>query len=186
MVKVMLTSNIKSLFLPLLVTSTIGGMAQLSIFRGFDKKSDWKKDFKMNEDADVRREVMATMEETAGKPGRPRLQRETHDIENYLLGDKPAVKQEISSILAEMEYDYDLAFLKEALIQSNHLEDIPFSTFYHAICELTEKDYKYDRAQRMDTQIKFYSDEFKTSKKPRMMRGRKLVRYWTKRFSSIH
>ena len=50
---------------------------------------------------------------------------------------------------------------------------------------VAEKDYKYDRAQRMDTTINFRSQEFETSKKPRLMRGRRLVRIWTKRLLQI-
>ena len=178
--------NMMGLFMPSLVSNTIGKMAQTSIANGFDKKADWKADFKKNENKDLRREVMATIEETAGKHGRPHLQQERHDIDDHLIGDKSAVKQEISNILANMEHDYELAFLKEALIQSNHLDDdISFSKFHHAICTFAEKDYKYDRAQRMDTTINFRSQEFETSKKPRLMRGRRLVRIWTKRLLQI-
>ena len=50
---------------------------------------------------------------------------------------------------------------------------------------VAEKDYKYDRAQRMDTAINFRSQEFETSRKPRLMRGRRLVKIWTRRLLQI-
>ena len=180
------TSQLNSSYMPSLVTNGISMLVQTSISKGYDKKADWKADFKNQENADLRSEVLATIKETKGKHGRPLIQRETFEIDNYLIGDKIALKKEIKKMLEEMKSDYYLAYLKKALIESEHLDkSIKFPIFFHAICQFADKDYEYDRAQRLDTMIEFNKEEFEKSEKPKIKTGREVIERWTKRLEAI-
>ena len=180
------TSPLNSSYLPSLVTNGISMLVQTSISKGYDKKADWKADFKNQENANLRSEVLTTIKETKGKHGRPLIQRETFEIDNYLVGDKIALKKEIKKMLEEMKNDYYLAYLKKALIESIHLdENITFPEFFHAICQFADKDYEYDRAQRLDTMIVLKNEEFKKSEKPTLKTGREVIERWTKRLKAI-
>ena len=76
--------------------------------------------------------------------------------------------------------------MKKALIESEHLDkSIKFPIFFHAICQFADKDYEYDRAQRLDTMIVFKKEEFEKSEKPKIKTGREVIERWTKRLKAI-
>lgn len=168
------------------VKSAIGKLTKDSISQGYDSKSDWKNDFKNFEDPELRREVMQTIEETPGRKGRPHLEQEEFCIDDYLIAnDKEALKKQIQTALGEMQHDYDLAFIREALRRSHHLTDVSYPLFHHAICALADREYKYDQAQRMASLIEFRAAAFEASRDPRNLRGKRLIGQWRGMFAEV-
>ncbi len=173
-------------FMKMFVTSSIGKLASDSIRQGYDRKADWENDFDDVEDPDVRREVMRTIAETPGRKGRPHLEQKEYSIDDCLIAkDKEALKKQILAVLGEMQHDYDLAFIREALRCSNHLTAITYPFFHHAICVFSGMEFKYDRAQRMSTLIEFRHAEFVASHDPRNLRGKRMIRLWTDMFGEV-
>ena len=88
--------------------------------------------------------------------------------------------------LNDMEHEYETAYIKAALIRSHHLEPhISFSVFLRAICTFSDREYKYDTAQRVDSFIYHEQKRFKTSKSSKWQRGRRIVSYLTETFDEI-
>lgn len=166
--------------------SSISKLASDSIRQGYDRKADWENDFDDVEDPDVRREVMRSIAETPGRKGRPHLEQKEYSIDDCLIAkDKEALKEQILAVLGEMQHDYDLAFIREALRCSNHLADISYPFFHHAICVFSGMEFKYDRVQRMSTLIEFRNAEFVASHDPRNLRGKRMIRLWADMFSEV-
>lgn len=169
-----------------IVPALVGAMTKTSVTRGFDKKTDWKKDSKNYDSTELRHEVMNALEDSVGKHGRPRLEQEVYNIDEWLVGEKLVLKKTIMEMLEEMEHDYELAYLWIALLRSNHLKkDTKFSKFFRVICGFANHEYQYDRAQRMATLIEHGKGTFESSKKPSIQRGRRWVNNWTNRLTAI-
>ena len=56
------------------------------------------------------------------------------------------------------------------------------SLFIRAICTFSGREYKYDPAQRVDTDIHHEEKKFMTSKSSKWQRGRRIVSYLTEVF----
>jgi hypothetical protein len=115
------------------------------------------------------------------------FQQEELSIDDILIADdKQALKEAFLMALNDMEHEYETAYIKAALIRSHHLEPhISFSVFLRAICTFSDREYKYDTAQRVDSFIYHEQKRFKTSKSSKWQRGRRIVSYLTETFDEI-
>lgn len=103
----------------------------------------------------------------------------------FIADNKQTLKMAILTSLNDMEHEYETAYIKAALIRSNHLAPhISLSVFLRAISAFSGREYKYDPAQRVDTVIYHDEKEFMASKSSKWQRGRRIVSYLTSVFGT--
>lgn len=104
------------------VKAVIASLVETSITQGLDKKAEWTKHSKEVEDAELRQTIKNTLDNTKGKHGRRTIQQEELSIDNILIAkNKVALKETILSALNDMENEYETAYIKAALLRTNHL-----------------------------------------------------------------
>lgn len=161
------------------VKALVEKFMETSVTHALDKKAEWTKQIKEVEDAELKQAMKNTLDNTKGKHGRGTVLQEEQSIDDILIGDdKEALKEAILTALNDMEHEYETAYIKAALIRSNHLDPhISFSVFLRAICIFSGREYKYDPAQRIDSFIYHDEKEFQSSKSSKWQRGRRIVSY---------
>ena len=166
------------------VKAVVVKQMETSVTNALDKKTEWTKQIKDVEDAELKQAMKNTLGNTKGKHGRRTFQQEEQSIDDILIADdKQALKEAILMALNDMEHEYETAYIKAALIRSHHLEPhISFSLFIRAICTFSGREYKYDPAKRVDTVIYHDEKKFMTSKSSKWQRGRRIVSYLTEVF----
>lgn len=166
------------------VKAIVEKLMETSVTNALDKKAEWTKQIKDVEDAELKQAMKNTLRDTKGKHGRRTFRQEEQSIDDILIADdKQALKEAILMALNDMEYEYETAYIKAALIRSHHLEPhTSFSSFLRAICTFSGRKYKYDPAQRVDTVIYHDEKEFMTSKSSKWQHGRRIVSYLTEVF----
>lgn len=154
-------------------------LVETSVTNALDKKAEWTKQIKGVEDAELKQILKDSLGNTKGKHGCRTVLQEELNIDDILIADdKQALKEALLTALNDMEYEYETAYIKAALIRSHHLDPhISFSEFLRAICTFSGKEYKYDPAQRVDTVIYREEKKFLTSKSSKWQRGRRIVSY---------
>ena len=166
------------------IKAVVDKLVETSIAKGFDKKAEWTKLNKEVENTELQQAIKNSLSNTKGKHGRRTIQQEELSIDDILIvDDKQALKKAILTALNNMEHEYETAYIKAALIRSNHLAPhISFSVFLRAISAFSGREYKYDPAQRVDTVIYREEKKFMTSKSSKWQRGRRIVSYLTSVF----
>ena len=169
------------------VKAIVESLVETSITKGLDKKTEWTKQSKGVEDSKLRQAIKTTLANTQGKHGRRTILQEERSLDDILIADdKHALKEAIMAALNDMEHEYETAYIKAALIRSNHLSsDISFAVFLRAICSFADKEYKYDSAQRVDSFILYEKKNFEASKSSKWQRGRRIVSYLTEVFRAM-
>lgn len=169
------------------IKTVIDKAVETSIRLAYDKKSEWKETGKGIEDTELREVISSTLAVTKGKHGRPILEKQTHTLDDYLIGDKDALKKEILHFIDDMERVYDLAHLWFVLKETKHLTAILYPTFHHAIENFTDRRFNPDRASRLATKLSNRGDreEFWNRKTSSSVQSKKIVTYWEKAFSMI-
>lgn len=170
------------------IKTVIDKAVETSIRLAYDKKSEWKETGKGIEDKELQQVINATLATTKGKHGRPILEKQTHNLDDYLIGDKDALKKEILHFINDMERIYDLAHLWFVLKETKHLTDILYPTFHHAIEKFTDRKFNPDRASRLAIKLSNKTDreDFWRRKTSSSVQSKKIVTYWTKAFCMIH
>lgn len=169
------------------VKAIVESLVETSITKGLDKKTEWTRQSKGVEDSELRQAIKTTLANTQGKHGRRTILQEERSLDDILIvDDKHALKEAIMAALNDMEHEYETAYIKAALIRSNHLSsDISFAVFLRAICSFADKEYKYDSAQRVDSFILYEKKNFEASKSSKWQRGRRIVSYLTEVFRAM-
>lgn len=169
------------------VKAIVEKFMEISVTHALDKKAEWTKQIKEEEDAELKQVMKNTLDNTKGKHGRRTALQEEQSIDDILIADdKEALKTAILTALDDMEHEYETAYIKAALIRSHHLDPhISFSVFLRAVSVFSGRDYKYDPAQRVDTVIYREEKKFMTSKNSKWQRGRRIVSYLTEIFGII-
>lgn len=167
--------------------TVIANLVGTSITQGLDKKAEWTKQSKEIEDIELRQTIKNALDNTKGKHGRRTIQQEELSIDDILISeDKDALKEAISVALNDMEHEYETAYIKAALLRTNHLvPSVSFATFLRAINQFSGRKYKYDPAQRTDSFIVYEKKQFYTSKSSKWQRGRRIVEYLTNIFDAV-
>lgn len=160
-------------------------MTETSLKGGYDKKADWKKYFGNKENKDARHAVLEAIDVTQAKHGRHRVEQRHYNIDDYLIGDKSRLKEEILNFLNEMSHDNDIAYLWKVLDETRHLKDVSFPDFHRALEGLWGRDIKYDRAQRLFTKLTVDRKEFAVAANRAAREGRALICKWVKVFEVI-
>ena len=162
-------------------------LVETSVANALDKKEEWTMQIKELEDAELKQAIKNTLGNTKGKHGRRTILQEEQGIDDILIAeDKQALKEAILTALNNMEHEYETAYIKSALIRSNHLDpNTSFAVFLRAINAFSGKEYKYDPAQRVDSFILYEKKQFETSKSSKWQRGRRIVSYLTEIFGSF-
>ena len=169
------------------VKTIIVNLVETSVTQGLDKKAEWTKQSKEIEDIEFRQTIKNALANTKGKHGRRIIQQEELSIDDILIAeDKSALKGAILSALNDMEHEYETAYIKAALLRTNHLvPSVSFATFLRAINQFSGRKYKYDPAQRTDSFIVYEKKQFYTSKSSKWQRGRRIVEYLTNIFDAV-
>ena len=159
------------------VKAVIANLAETSITQGLDKKAEWTKHSKDIEDVELRQTIKNALANTKGKLGRRTVQQEEHSLDDILIAeDKLALKEAILTALNSMEHEYETAYIKAALLRTNHLSpNVSFATFLRAINQFCGHEYKYDPAQRVDSFITINHKEFAVSGSSKWQRARRVV-----------
>lgn len=169
------------------VKTIIVNLVDTSVTQGLDKKAEWTKQSKEIEDIEFRQTIKNALANTKGKHGRRIIQQEEISIDDILIAeDKSALKGSILSALNDMEHEYETAYIKAALLRTNHLApNVSFATFLRAINHFSGREYKYDPAQRVDSFITINHKEFVVSSSSKWQRARRIVSGFVERFEKI-
>ena len=169
------------------VKTIIVNLVETSVTQGLDKKAEWIKQSKEIEDIEFRQTIKNALANTKGKHGRRIIQQEELSIDDILIAeDKSALKGAILSALNDMEHEYETAYIKAALLRTNHLApNVSFATFLRAVNHFSGREYKYDPAQRVDSFITINHKEFVVSSSSKWQRARRIVSGLVERFEKI-
>ena len=169
------------------VKTIIVNLVETSVTQGLDKKAEWTKQSKEIEDIEFRQTIKNALANTKGKHGRRIIQQEELSIDDILIAeDKSALKGAILSALNDMEHEYETAYIKAALLRTNHLDSkTSFATFLRAVNHFSGREYKYDPAQRVDSFITINHKEFFVSSSSKWQRARRIVSGLVERFEKI-
>ena len=169
------------------VKTIIVNLVETSVTQGLDKKAEWTKQSKEIEDIEFRQTIKNALANTKGTHGRRIIQQEELSIDDILIAeDKSALKGAILSALNDMEHEYETAYIKAALLRTNHLApNVSFATFLRAVNHFSGREYKYDPAQRVDSFITINHKEFVVSSSSKWQRARRIVSGLVERFEKI-
>ena len=169
------------------VKTIIVNLVETSVTQGLDKKAEWTKQSKEIEDIELRQTIKNALANTKGKHGRRTILQEELSIDNILIAqDKSALKGAILSALNNMEHEYETAYIKAALLRTNHLApNVSFATFLRAINQTYGREYKYDPAQRVDSFITINHKEFSVSGCSKWQRARRIISGLVETFEKI-
>lgn len=169
------------------VKAVIANLAETSITQGLDKKAEWTKHSKDIEDVELRQTIKNALANTKGKHGRRTVQQEEHSLDDILIAeDKLALKEAILTALNSMEHEYETAYIKAALLRTNHLvPSVSFATFLRAINQTYGREYKYDPAQRVDSFITINHKEFSVSGCSKWQHARRIISGLVETFEKI-
>ncbi|WP_294770533.1 hypothetical protein [Prevotella sp.] len=169
------------------VKTIIVNLVETSVTQGLDKKAEWTKQSKEIEDIEFRQTIKNALANTKGKHGRRIIQQEELSIDDILIAEgKSALKGAILSALNDMEHEYETAYIKAALLRTNHLApNVSFATFLRAVNHFSGREYKYDPAQRVDSFITINHKEFVVSSSSKWQRARRIVSGLVERFEKI-
>lgn len=159
------------------VKTIIVNLVETSVTQGLDKKAEWTKQSKEIEDIEFRQTIKNALANTKGKHGRRIIQQEELSIDDILIAeDKSALKGAILSALNDMEHEYETAYIKAALLRTNHLDSkTSFATFLRAVNHFSGREYKYDPGQRVDSFITINHKEFSVSSSSKWQRARRII-----------
>lgn len=159
------------------VKTIIVNLVETSVTQGLDKKAEWTKHQEGIEDIEFRQTIKNALANTKGKHGRRTIQQEELSIDDILIAeDKSALKGAILSALNDMEHEYETAYIKAALLRTNHLApNVSFATFLRAINQFFSREYKYDPGQRVDSFITINHKEFSVSSSSKWQRARRII-----------
>lgn len=169
------------------VKTIIVNLMETSVTQGLDKKAEWTKQSKEIEDIEFRQTIKNALANTKGKHGRRIIQQEELSIDDILIAeDKSALKGAILSALNDMEHEYETAYIKAALLRTNHLApNVSFATFLRAVNHFSGREYKYDPAQRVDSFITINHKEFVVSSSSKWQRARRVISGLVEGFEKI-
>lgn len=169
------------------VKTIIVNLVETSVTQGLDKKAEWTKQSKEIEDIEFRQTIKNALTNTKGKHGRRIIQQEELSIDDILIAeDKSALKGAILSALNDMEHEYETAYIKAALLRTNHLApNVSFATFLRAVNHFSGREYKYDPAQRVDSFITINHKEFVVSSSSKWQRARRVISGLVEGFEKI-
>lgn len=169
------------------VKTIIVNLVETSVTHGLDKKAEWTKHQEEIEDIEFRQTIKNALANTKGKHGRRTIQQEELSIDDILIAeDKSALKGAILSALNDMEHEYETAYIKAALLRTNHLApNVSFATFLRAVNHFSGREYKYDPAQRVDSFITINHKEFSVSGCSKWQRARRVISWLVEGFEKI-
>lgn len=169
------------------VKTIIVNLVETSVTQGLDKKAEWTKQSKDIEDIEFRQTIKNALANTKGKHGRRTILQEELCIDDILIAEnKTALKETILVALNNMEHEYETAYIKAALLRTNHLDSkTSFATFLRAVNHFSGREYKYDPAQRVDSFITINHKKFAVSSSSKWQRARRIVSGLVERFEKI-
>lgn len=169
------------------VKTIIVNLVETSVTQGLDKKAEWTKQSKDIEDIEFRQTIKNALANTKGKHGRRTILQEELCIDDILIAEnKTALKETILVALNNMEHEYETAYIKAALLRTNHLDSkTSFATFLRAVNHFSGREYRYDPAQRVDSFITINHKKFAVSSSSKWQRARRIVSGFVERFEKI-
>ena len=169
------------------VKTIVVNLVETSVTQGLDKKAEWTKQSKEIEDIEFRETIKNALDNTKGKHGRRTILQEELSIDDILIAEnKTALKETILVALNNMEHEYETAYIKAALLRTNHLDSkTSFATFLRAVNHFSGREYKYDPAQRVDSFITINHKKFAVSSSSKWQRARRVISGLVEGFEKI-
>lgn len=169
------------------VKTIIVNLVETSVTQGLDKKAEWTKQSKEIEGLEFRQAIKNALANTKGKHGRRIIQQEERSLDDILIAEnKTALKETILVALNNMEHEYETAYIKAALLRTNHLDSkTSFATFLRAVNHFSGREYKYDPAQRVDSFITINHKKFAVSSSSKWQRARRVISGLVEGFEKI-
>ena len=169
------------------VKTIVVNLVETSVTQGLDKKAEWTKQSKEIEDIEFRQTIKNALANTKGKHGRRTILQEELSIDDILTAEnKTALKETILVALNNMEHEYETAYIKAALLRTNHLDSkTSFATFLRAVNHFSGREYKYDPAQRVDSFITINHKKFAVSSSSKWQRARRVISGLVEGFEKI-
>ena len=169
------------------VKTIIVNLVETSVTQGLDKKAEWTKQSKEIEDIEFRQTIKNALDNTKGKHGRRTILQEELSLDDILIAEnKTALKETILVALNNMEHEYETAYIKAALLRTNHLDSkTSFATFLRAVNHFSGREYKYDPAQRVDSFITINHKKFAVSSSSKWQRARRVISGLVEGFEKI-
>lgn len=169
------------------VKTIVVNLVETSVTQGLDKKAEWTKQSKEIEDIEFRQTIKNALDNTKGKHGRRTILQEELSIDDILIAEnKTALKETILVALNNMEHEYETAYIKAALLRTNHLDSkTSFATFLRAVNHFSGREYKYDPAQRVDSFITINHKKFAVSSSSKWQRARRVISGLVEGFEKI-
>lgn len=169
------------------VKTIIVNLVETSVTQGLDKKAEWTKQSKEIEDIEFRQTIKNALANTKGKHGRRTILQEELSLDDILIAEnKTALKETILVALNNMEHEYETAYIKAALLRTNHLDSkTSFATFLRAVNHFSGREYKYDPAQRVDSFITINHKKFAVSSSSKWQRARRVISGLVEGFEKI-
>lgn len=179
--------NDKQLSIVREVKTIVVNLVETSVTQGLDKKAEWTKQSKEIEDIEFRQTIKNALDNTKGKHGRRTILQEELSIDDILIAEnKTALKETILVALNNMEHEYETAYIKAALLRTNHLDSkTSFATFLRAVNHFSGREYKYDPAQRVDSFITINHKKFAVSSSSKWQRARRVISGLVEGFEKI-
>ena len=140
------------------VKTIIVNLVETSVTQGLDKKAEWTKQSKDIEDIEFRQTIKNALANTKGKHGRRTILQEELCIDDILIAEnKTALKETILVALNNMEHEYETAYIKAALLRTNHLDSktsfatlllmVPASTSSMSIAKCSGENFRNCNSQ---------------------------------------
>lgn len=169
------------------VKTIVVNLVETSVTQGLDKKAERTKQSKEIEDIEFRQTIKNALDNTKGKHGRRTILQEELSIDDILIAEnKTALKETILVALNNMEHEYETAYIKAALLRTNHLDSkTSFATFLRAVNHFSGREYKYDPAQRVDSFITINHKKFAVSSSSKWQRARRVISGLVEGFEKI-
>ena len=147
------------------VKTIVVNLVETSVTQGLDKKAEWTNQSKEIEDIEFLQTIKNDLDNKKRKHVRRTILQEELSIDDILIAEnKTALKETILVALNNMEHEYETAYIKAALLRTNHLDSkTSFATFLRAVNHFSGREYKYDPAQRVDSFITINHKKFAVS-----------------------
>ena len=163
-----------------MVHAAVDFMVPSSIDLGLETKESWGNVVKLC-NPEIWKDVSYKLSKSDGNRGR---KVKIDCIDNLLIGNKSALKEQILLFVEENPGAICLAYLLKALTMADAVrKNVSYATFHRAIEQLTGRTFGIDSPQKRYGEIKDFS--FRGSQKGSWARAKAIIYRWTNVFASV-
>lgn len=163
-----------------MIHGAVGFMVPSSIDLGVETKESWEKVANLC-DPEIWKDISFELSKSEGNRGR---KSEIKCIDSLLIGNKPALKEQILHFIEENPGPICLAYLLIALIRADAIKkSVSYATFHRAIEQLAERKIGIDCPQRRYGELKDF--RFSGPQKGSYAKAKQIIFRWTDIFEAV-